>query len=214
MRIAAVFGSPRKGANTDTMAEAFLREAERTGAEVRRFHLRDLKYQGCVACMWCKTTGDHCVLKDGLTAALDAVQWADTVLIATPVYFLDTPSQMKAFIDRWFSFFKPDYFKRTDAVRLAAEKTMVFVVCQGADETLFGDFLQRYEMIFRVFGFKPMHVVRGCKMGPGPDTAAGRQDLLDMACATAKKVMAGEPSTAAIPAYSHPIRREATGTTE
>jgi multimeric flavodoxin WrbA len=203
MKIAAVFGSPRQGANSETIAEAFLAEAQRLGATTERFHLHKMDYQGCIACMACKTTGEKCGLHDDLSAALDAVSKADIVLLATPVYFLDMPSQMKAFIDRWFSFFKPDYFRRKDLSRLAAGKSIVFVVTQGAPEASFPDFVQRYDFIFRMFGFAPMYLVRGCAMGPSPQAAAKRDDLLEKARDVARRVTAGEPSQDAIPPYAN-----------
>jgi multimeric flavodoxin WrbA len=202
MKIAAVFGSPRKGANSETIAEAFLQEAERLGTTVERFGLSGMKYRGCVGCMACKTGSEVCVQHDDLAVVLDEVSKADAVLLATPVYFFDVPSQMKAFMDRWFSFFKPEYFRRKDLSRLAEGKAIVFVVTQGAPETSFADFLQRYDFIFRLFGFAPMHLVRGCAMSPSPDAASKRSDLLEKAREAARRVVAGEPSPDEIPRYA------------
>lgn len=201
MKIAAIFGSPRQGANSETIAEAFLQEARQLGASIERFHLREMRYQGCIACMACKTKGEECGLHDDLSAALHAVSTADIVLLATPVYFFDAPSQMKGFIDRWFSFFKPDYFRRKDLSRLAPGKSIVFVVTQGAPETSFTDFVQRYDFMFRLFGFAPMHLLRACAMSPAPDAASKRTDLLEKARDIARRVMAGEPSQDTIPRY-------------
>jgi multimeric flavodoxin WrbA len=207
MKIAAVFGSPRKGANSETIAEAFLQEAQKLGAQVERFSLCRMKFQGCIACMACKTKGEVCGLHDDLTAALQAVSGADVVLLATPVYFFDMPSLMKGFIDRWFSFFKPDYFKRKDLSRLASGKKIVFIVTQGAPETSFADFIGRYDFIFRLFGFEPMYLVRGCAMAPSPDAASKRPELLEKARRIAGLVMAGQPSEDSIPPYSQASMR-------
>jgi multimeric flavodoxin WrbA len=202
MKIVAVFGSPRKGGNSDTLAEVFLQEAEGIGAEVERFRLKELKYGGCIACNSCKTKSETCVLKDDLIPVLEAVREAETLLVATPVYFFDMPSQVKAFMDRWYSFFKPNYFARKDISRLPSGKNVIFVTSQRAPESLFMDFIQRYNYMLKLFGFKRMHLIRGCKLGDDLDDADKREDLLEKARETASKVLAGEPSDAHIPPYS------------
>ena len=201
MRIVAAFGSPRKGGNSDTLAEAFLHEAERLGADVERFRLNTLKFQGCIACNECKTKTERCVLKDDLAPALDAVREADTLLIATPVYFGDMPSQLKAFMDRCYSFYKPNYFARKDRSRLPPGKNLVFVISQRAPESFFVDFIQRYNFIFKAFGFNTPHLIRGCELGDNRNAAADRGDLLEKARSTARRVLAGEPSDANIAPY-------------
>jgi len=202
MRIAAVLGSPRKDGNSETLAEAFLQEAEGLGAEVERFRLSGLSYQGCLACHACKTTTERCVLEDDLTPVLAAVEEADVVLLATPVYLLDVSWLMKAFIDRWFSFLKPGHLKRADISRLRAGRSIVFAVAQGAPESYFTDFVQRYNFVFLLFAFAPMHLIRAAKLGDDPTEASKREDLLEQARATARKVLAGEPSDAKIPPYA------------
>ncbi len=202
MKITALFASPRKGMNSETMAETFLQEAERLGAQVERFRLSDLKYRGCIVCDGCKTKSEKCVLKDDLARVLDAVTQTDTLVLATPIYFGDGSSLFKAFMDRWYSFFKPNYFARDDKSRLPAGKDMAFVVSQGAPENAFWEFIQRYGRIFTMFGFKKMHLIRGCQLRNEPDVAANRPALLEQAKETARQVMAGKPSTLDLPPYT------------
>jgi len=194
MKIAAVFGSPRKKGNSATLAEAFLHEAEHLGAVVERFHLSAMQYQGCIACYSCKKKTEQCALEDDLTPVLKSVYEADTLLVATPVYFFDMPSQLKAFIDRWYSFFKPRFHETNDISRIPEGKNIVFVVTQRAHDNMFIDFIQRYDLAFRLFGFKPMYLIRGCDLGDSRSAASKRPDLLETARMTARRLMAGEPS--------------------
>jgi multimeric flavodoxin WrbA len=194
MKITAVFGSPRKGRNSESLAEELLKEAERLGAKVERFRLSEMRYRGCIACDGCKTGSERCVLKDDLSRTLEAMAETDVLVIATPIYFGDMPSQMKGFVDRWYSFFKPNYFAREDKRRLAGGKTAVLVVTQGAPETAFTEFIERLGRIAGVFGFEKRHVIRGCQLRNEPDVAANRPALLELARETAGRVMAGEPS--------------------
>lgn len=201
MELAAVFGSPRRQGNSATLAETFLETAEAAGARVRRFHLGRLHPSGCIACQACKTRSERCVLEDDLTGALEAVREADGLLIATPVYFYDVPAQLKAFLDRWYSFFKPEYFAREDASRLPPGKTGVLVVTQRAPEEFFSDTVVRLAHLLRRFGFGPIHAVRGGGLGDSPDAARRRGELLERARAAARRVIAGEPPPEPIPAY-------------
>lgn len=200
MKITAVFGSPVEKGNTETMAEAFLGECAAAGADIARWRLRGLDYKGCVGCMGCKTGRDECVLTDGLTPLLRSVHDADVLLLATPVYFFDVTAQMKGFIDRGFSFFTPQWYKKKDMSRLRPGKELVFVVAQGGAERVFHDMLQRYSAIFRAFGFKPLHLVRGGRLR-GPADIAARPELLELAREKARLVLAGAPSTDRIPEY-------------
>ena len=200
MKIAAVFGSPVKKGNTETMAEAFLAVCAGAGAEISRWRLNELAYKGCAGCMGCKTGHEECVLRDGLTPLLRAVHDADVVVLATPVYFFDVTAQMKGFIDRGFSFFTPQWYKKKDMSRLKPGKELVFVVAQGGAERVFHDMLQRYSAIFTAFGFKPLHLVRGGRLR-GPSDIASRPELLELAREKARLVLAGAPSTDRIPVY-------------
>lgn len=201
MKITAIFGSPRARGNSATLAEAFLQETEKLGAEVERFHLNNMNYAGCQGCNACKTKTERCVLQDDLSAVLESVRLTETILIATPVYAFDIPSQLKALIDRWYSFFQPYYYHGKDVSRLPPDKNIVFVVAQRAPEKTFIDLVQRYDFMFKLFAFRPMHLIRGCNLGDDPGAAARRGDLLELARDTARRVIAGEPSVTEVMPY-------------
>ncbi len=201
MKITAILGSPRLKGNSAALAEEFLQEAERLGAEVERFRLQKMKYSGCTGCNTCKTKTECCVLKDDLSLALESIRETETVLIAAPVYAFDIPAQLKALMDRWYSFFKPFYYRGKDVSRLAPGKKIIFVIAQRAPEGTFMDVVQRYDFMFKLFGFQPTYLIRGCNLGDDPEAAARRPDLMELARKTARQMMAGEPSTAEIPSY-------------
>ncbi len=201
MKITAIFGSPRLKGNSATLAEAFLGKAEKMGAEVERFPLVRLSYSGCAGCNACKTETERCILQDDLSPVLEAVRETDTVLMATPVYAFDIPAQLKALMDRWYSFFKPFYYRGQDVSRLAPGKKVVLVIAQRAPEATFMDVAQRYDFMFRLFGFQPTYLIRGCKLGDDPQAASRRTDLLELAEDTARRVMTGLPALTPIPPY-------------
>ncbi len=110
MKVIAFNGSPRKGANTQTLLEAVLKGAADKGAETRLVNLRDLKYKGCLGCDDCKKDLGRCVQKDDLSPLLQEMASCDAVVLGTPVYWFHVSSQMKALIDRFYCFFgwEPD----------------------------------------------------------------------------------------------------------
>jgi multimeric flavodoxin WrbA len=183
-----VLGSPRTNGNSATLAKRFCETAEKLGAEVETFALQELDYSGCIACMGCKTGSVKCVVEDDLTQVLDAVAAADVMVLATPIYFGDVSSQTKGFVDRTFSFLKPDFASNPNPGRLAPGKTFVLVQTQGWDESHFKEIFEKYGFSFKYEGFESVHLIRGCGL-MGSGEAAGREDLLKLADATAHNVL-------------------------
>jgi multimeric flavodoxin WrbA len=198
MNVTAVFGSPRKG-NSDTLAAWCLERLEEHGAHVTRYPLRSMHYKGCILCRGCKTGAEACVLSDDLTPALEDVARADVLLVSAPVWFLDVPSQLKAFFDRWYSFFQPEYWKRDFASRLPKGKQAIMALSQGRPEG-FEDLLARYNTVFTLMGFAPLHVIQGCALRE-PDDASVQEHLQERARAVADRVWNGQPTDRALPAY-------------
>ena len=166
MKIVALLGSPRAFKNSATIANRFTAAAAQLGAQVRTFELNRLTYRGCQGCYACKKTHDHCVLQDDLTGVLNAVQEADAVVLASPVYYGDVTAQLKGFIDRTYSYLKPDYLSNPQPSRLGPKK-FVMVLTQGhPDTSLFADIFPRYEGFFKWMGFVDSRLIRACGIGP------------------------------------------------
>jgi multimeric flavodoxin WrbA len=187
MKIACLLGSPRRHGNSSTVAEHFCNTAVGFGAEVRTFALNELKYRGCQACMACKTKLDRCILDDDLSEVLGAVSESDIVVLASPVYFGEVSSQMKAFIDRTFSFLVPDYITNPKKSRVEPGKTLIFVLAQGnPDEKAFSNIFPKYDFFFKLSGFES-RLVHACGVREAGEVK-GRKELLDLAEKTAKQV--------------------------
>lgn len=177
MKIVSLLGSPRTNGNSTTIARHLLKTAEGLGAETTVFELNRLTYRGCQACYACKTGSTECVLNDDLREALEAVQAADAVVLASPVYYGDVTAQLKGFIDRTYSFLVPDYITNPKPSRLSPKK-LVFVLVQGhPDEKLFADVFPRYEQFLKWMGFSEVSLIRACGIGPGHNDAAPEQAL-------------------------------------
>jgi multimeric flavodoxin WrbA len=188
MKIVSLLGSPRPKGNTAFLAHRFCRTAETSGAEIQTFALNKLKYRGCQACMTCKTKLDRCVLKDDLTEVLDAIRDADALVLASPVYYGDVSSQMKAFIDRTFSYLGPDYTTNPHPCRLTPGKKLVMILAQGdPDEGQHADVFPRYDNFFKWYGFAESYLIRACGV-LGLGEVEGRGEVLRQAEEAARKI--------------------------
>jgi multimeric flavodoxin WrbA len=176
MKIVCLLGSPRPKGNSAAMASKFCETAESLGAEVTTFALNKLKLE-------------KCVLKDDLAEVLDSIRDAEVLVLATPIYFAEISSQLKAFIDRTFSYLVPDYPTNPSPCRLSPGKKLVFIEAQGhPDESLFADVFSRYDSIFKWYGFSHSYQIRACGVFNQGD-ADGREDMMKLAEETARKIM-------------------------
>ena len=154
MKIVCLLGSPRPGGNSATVAKKFIGTAESLGAEVQTFALNKLEYKGCQGCYVCKTKKESCVLDDGLTPVLEAVKDCDVLVIASAIYYGDVTSQTKAFIDRTFSYIKPDYLTNPQPSRLAPGKKVLWITSQEDSNPNRYDAVDNYSRFFGYFGME------------------------------------------------------------
>ena len=104
MNIVLWSGSPRKGANTDTMVEAFAETAREVGHTVEVIRVAGKKIAGCLGCQYCFTHEGTCVQKDDMADVIEPLKDADMVVFASPIYWFDITAQEKAAIDRLYAF--------------------------------------------------------------------------------------------------------------
>ena len=91
--------SPRKGGNSDTLCDEFVRGSRDAGHRVEKIFLGDRNISYCTGCGICNTT-HRCVLQDDMADILERMVRADVIVMATPVYFYTMNAQMKTLIDR------------------------------------------------------------------------------------------------------------------
>lgn len=103
-KIVVITGSPRKNGNSFAMTEAFIQAAQAKGHTVTRFDAALRNVGGCRACETCYQTGKACSFDDDFNTLAPAVLAADVVVFSTPVYWYSIPAQIKAVLDKMFSF--------------------------------------------------------------------------------------------------------------
>jgi multimeric flavodoxin WrbA len=99
MTVLGIYGSPRKGGNSDLLLDRVLEGAAAAGAEVERIVVRDLSIKGCQECGGCDKTGE-CVIDDGMTAVYPLLWETPVIILSSPVFFYGLPSQVKMLVDR------------------------------------------------------------------------------------------------------------------
>jgi multimeric flavodoxin WrbA len=184
MKIIALLGSPRPEGNSAALAKAFLDACQSRGATVEAYFLNKMQYQGCQACMSCKTKTEACILQDDMTPVYAAIKEADVLVIASPVYFGDLSGQLKTAFDRFYAYVDANF-----ASRLPAGKQGIFILTQGnPDVELFKDIFPRYETFLKWLNFDRNHVIRACGL-QGPGEVKERPQAMQEAVDLAKTVM-------------------------
>jgi len=102
MKVVAFNGSARKDGNTAIMVRSVLHVLEEAGIQTELIQLAERDISGCKACYGCvkKKNGKCAVAKDDLNEMLNRMVEADGIILASPTYFADVTSGMKALIDR------------------------------------------------------------------------------------------------------------------
>ena len=117
-KVLVISTSPRRGGNSDTLAEEFARGAREAGNDVEKVALYDKTIGFCKGCLACQRT-KRCVIRDDADAIAQKMLTADVIAFATPVYYYGMCGQMKTMLDRANPLFPADYAFR-DVYLLAA----------------------------------------------------------------------------------------------
>lgn len=155
-KILILTGSMRKGGNTDLLAQAFAEGAERNNA-VEIISVADYKVNPCIGCNSCFTReGNGCFQNDDMPKIYDKLRDADTLVIASPVYFYGISAQLKAVIDRLHTPMRNEFHIK----RLA----MLLVGAASLPE-LFDAIKLQYQLALNFFHLEDagMVLVRGAK---------------------------------------------------
>jgi len=102
MKVVGFNGSARKDGNTAILVKAVFKELNKEGIKTELVEFAGKKVHGCLACGKCYRNRDQrCVIKnDVVNECIEQMVEADGIILASPTYFTDVSSEMKAFIDR------------------------------------------------------------------------------------------------------------------
>ena len=124
MKVIAFNGSARKDGNTAVLINQVFSELEKQDIETEMIQFSGQKIRGCIACYKCFENKDQrCSVKDDVVNdCIEKMLQADGIILASPTYFADVSSELKALIDRAGLVAKAngDMFKRKAGAAIVA----------------------------------------------------------------------------------------------
>ena len=155
MNILIISGSPRKGGNTELLAEAFAKGAAEHH-QVEIVSVRDYKVNPCLGCNACFKTNGICAQKDDMPVIYEKMSQADMLVIASPVYFYGLSAQLKAVIDRFHNPIRDTFHVKKMALLLVGAASLL---------ELFDAILTEYILCLKFFNIEDAGkvLVRGVK---------------------------------------------------
>jgi multimeric flavodoxin WrbA len=149
-KITVLTGSPRRGGNTDLLAEAFIKGAAAAGNEVFRFDTAALNIAPCVDCKYCFANEGDCQQKDDMQEIYAALRQSDTLVFASPVYWFDFTAQIKLAIDRLYNSVGKQYPIKECALLLA---------CANPDGRVADGAITTYQGICKYFSWQNLGII-------------------------------------------------------
>jgi multimeric flavodoxin WrbA len=131
MKVLGIYGSARKGGNSDQLLDRALEGAEASGAVTSRVYARDLKISGCRACGGCDKTG-KCIIKDEMQDVYSLFEEADIIFLASPIYFYGLTGQVKLLIDRSQAMWSKRFIEKTPDQRKKYDSGKGYLIAVGA----------------------------------------------------------------------------------
>jgi multimeric flavodoxin WrbA len=99
VKVLGLFGSPRRGGNTELLLEEALKGAAGQGARTEGIRLCDYRITPCKECLSCFNDG-ACVIADDMREIYPRLLEADIVILASPIFFYGITAWAKAMVDR------------------------------------------------------------------------------------------------------------------
>ncbi len=135
-RIAAIYGSPRKGGNTSILMDRFIEGTSEAGYSMDRIIKIDKIYAGklnispCRECYNCSKTG-KCIINDDMQKVYDILIKADFIAISSPIFFTTVPGYLKAIIDRCQRFWVLKYEHKKNVIGKRRKGIMIGTAGSG-----------------------------------------------------------------------------------
>ena len=149
--IVVLIGSPRKGGNTDLLANAYADGARKAGHLVHTLSVIGKQIGGCIGCNACYRNEKHlCAQKDDMTQCYAMLAEADVIVIATPIYFYGVSSQLKAIIDRLHNPIRNTF---------RVKKLCLLAVCADETDMVFDSVKLMYASVLRYFALEDGGIV-------------------------------------------------------
>lgn len=125
-------GSPRRGKNTDILADMLIRRLQFEIKEIKfiKIYLREKNISPCTACGLCEIK-KSCSIKDDMGEIYKHIENADIIIFASPVYFGNVSAYAKAVIDRCQMYWSSKYVLKDSIIDSRKKRIGVAIACGG-----------------------------------------------------------------------------------
>lgn len=152
--ILIISGSPRKNGNTASLVQAFVDGAETSGHKISRFDAAANTVKGCIACRKCWSNGKACIFDDGFNELAPLLAAADYLVLASPLYWYGFSSQLKAALDKFYSFLMP-----ATPAPLKIKGAGLLMVCGDEEQYVFDGAIATFRNIARYMKWEDLGIV-------------------------------------------------------
>lgn len=135
-----------------------LRGAKSAGAIIDRLGVGEISISGCNECNDCYVTGE-CTIVDDMSTVYQQLETADRIIVASPIFFMGLPSQLKAVIDRCQQYWAMKYALNESFPREpgAPERYGAYIGVGGTrGDRLFDGALMTLKYFFDAIAVKPL----------------------------------------------------------
>lgn len=120
-------GSPHTNGDTAALIDAL---KERLGGEFSQFDAYDETIRPCEDCRAC-WVNDSCVIKDEFDSLLQAVNKADNIVLASPIYFSELTGQLLGIISRWQFVWVSKHMRNTEVLEKKKRRGIILLTGGG-----------------------------------------------------------------------------------
>jgi len=173
MKVIAVYGSPRKDGNCNTLLREAVRGAKEAGHEVVEYVLNDMFVKGCQGCSSCRKTETFCVVEDDLKPYWNEINEADALMVSAPNYCSLIAGPVITYMNRHYCI-----FNSKGVSRWKPGKKLVGIFSQGWDKE--DAYLDKYNHFLGDFEVRGM-VRHEMIVHAGKTPAAECKDLMERA---------------------------------
>ena len=149
INVLAIYGSHRRGKNSDMLVDKMLEGVGRDGVSVEKVYATSQGIKSCTACEGCYKLG-RCVIKDEMQQIYQAIDKADIVVSSSPVYFYSVTSDMKKLIDRCQAVWASKYMTTNSLI--SKKHRVGYIACTAGEpeeRSYFGCTVKVFEIFYK-----------------------------------------------------------------
>ena len=166
MKILVLKSSGNKKGSSNLLADEFIRGAQENGHVITEYDVIRKDIRPCIGCNACGMAG-KCVQKDDFETELkQLIREMDMLVFVMPVYYYNWPAQLKAVVDRFYSF-------TTELTRMHKKAVLLAVAWDNTD-TVFKVTESYYKTICDYMDFEDCGMILGGGCGTPSMTRATR----------------------------------------